>query len=280
MTRYFAIALVFLATGATNAADKAFDRTFTVSPGGTLVVVADSASVRVSGGDTRQVIVHMIARGSETELAEMNLSAAQTDGGVTVTMRRHEKRRWFNWGSWNSEAQIEVTVPRQYHVDVRTAGGNVELADTAGSAKLQTSGGDITARNVTGKLNARTSGGGILAEKIHGDVDADTSGGDVRLLDVDGKIAGNTSGGNVRCKLAGLNRGISATTSGGDVEVIVPRATSGNFNATTSGGEVTLDIPVSTTELKEGRARGTLNGGGLPIEAHTSGGDISLRAAD
>jgi DUF4097 and DUF4098 domain-containing protein YvlB len=280
VTRYSAIAFVLLAAGTANAAEKKFERTFTVSPGGTLVVDADSASVHVSGGDTNQVTVHMIARGPEKELASVRLEAAQKGDGVTVTMRRQEKTGWFNWGSWNSDGRIEVTVPRQYQVSVRTGGGSVELADTAGSAKLNTSGGDIAARNVTGNVNARTSGGGILADKIRGDVDADTSGGDVRLLNVDGKIRGNTSGGSVRCSLVGINRGISATSSGGDIEVTVPRATTGNLNATTSGGNITLEIPISTTELKDGRAKGSLNGGGLPIEAHTSGGNVSLRAAD
>ena len=165
MTRYSAIALVLLAAGTANAAERKLDRTFTVSPGGSLIVDADSASVHVSGGDTNQVIVHMVAQGQEKELAEMRLEAAQKDDGVTVTMRRQEKRGWFNWGSWNSDGRIEVTVPKRYQVNVRTGGGSVELADTAGSAKLQTSGGDIAARNVTGNVNARTSGGGILAEK-------------------------------------------------------------------------------------------------------------------
>jgi DUF4097 and DUF4098 domain-containing protein YvlB len=280
VTRYSAIALVLLAAGTAHAAEKTLDRTFTVTPGGSLIVDADSASVYVSGSDGNQVTVHMIARGPEKELANMRLEAAQKDDGVTVTMRRPEKRGWFNWGSWNGDSRIEVKVPKRYQVSVRTGGGSVELADTSGSAKLQTSGGDIAARNVTGNVNARTSGGGILADKVRGDIDADTSGGDVRLLNIDGKIKGNTSGGNVRCSLVGLNRGISATTSGGDIEVIVPRATTGNFSATTSGGGVNLQIPISTTELKDGRAKGSLNGGGAPIEAHTSGGSISLRAAD
>jgi DUF4097 and DUF4098 domain-containing protein YvlB len=280
VTRYSAIALILLAAGTANAAEKKLERSFTVSPGGSLIVDSDSASVHVSGGDTNQVTVHMIARGSEKDLANMRLEAVQKDGGVTVTMRGQEKRGWFNWSSWNSDGRIEVTVPRQFEISVRTGGGNVELTDTTGSAKLQTSGGDITARKVTGNVNARTSGGEILVDKVRGDVDADTSGGDVRLLNIDGKIRGNTSGGSVRCSLVGMNRGISATSSGGDIEVIVPRATAGNLNATTSGGDVTLEIPISTTELKDGRAKGSLNGGGPPIEAHTSGGGVSLRAAD
>lgn len=280
MTRYSAIALVLFAAGTANAAEKTLDRTFTVSAGGSLIVDSDSASVYVSGRDTNQVTVRIVAHGTENELASMRLEAAQKDDGVTVTMRRQEKKGWFNWGSWNSGGRIEVTVPKRYQVSVRTGGGNVELADITGTAKLQTSGGDIAARNVVGNVNARTSGGGILADKIRGDVDADTSGGDVRLLNVDGKIRGNTSGGSVRCSLVGPNRGISATSSGGDIEVIVPRATAGNFNATTSGGGVTLEIPITTTEMKDGRAKGALNGGGPPIEARTSGGNISLRAAD
>ena len=194
MTRYSAIALVFLSIGTAAAADKTFDRTFAVSPGGTLTVDADSASVRVSGGDTNKVAVHMVAHGTDEELASMKLDAVQNDGGVTVTMRRAKKGGWFNWGSWHSEEKIEITVPRQYGVNVQTGGGSVELADTNGTAVLKTSGGDIDARNLNGNVEARTSGGGIRADRIRGDVDASTSGGDVRLLNVDGKIRGNTSG--------------------------------------------------------------------------------------
>ena len=88
MNRYSAIALVLLAAGSANAAERNLDRTFTVSPGGTLIVDADSASVQVSGVDTNQVTVHMSARGSEEDLANTKLEASQTGDGVTVTLRR------------------------------------------------------------------------------------------------------------------------------------------------------------------------------------------------
>jgi DUF4097 and DUF4098 domain-containing protein YvlB len=280
MTRFSVIAIALMAASPAFAAEKTFDKTFTVSPGGSLVVDADSASVRVSGGDTNQVTVHMTARASEEELAGMKFDAVQEGNGVTVTARRKEKGgSWFNWRSWNNEGRIEVTVPRRYTVSVRTGGGSIELRDTTGSAKLNTSGGDVTASNVTGNVDLRTSGGTIRAETIRGDVDADTSGGDVKLLQVDGKIRGNTSGGSVRCSLVGSNRGISVRTSGGDIEVTVPQATTGNVEATTSGGSIDSDLTLSTTSVKEGRLAGSLNGGGQPINAHTSGGSIRLRTS-
>jgi DUF4097 and DUF4098 domain-containing protein YvlB len=280
MNRYSAIAIVLLAASSANAAEKKFDRTFAVSPGGSLTVDAHSASVRVSGAATNQVVVHMSVRGTDKYLADTTLDAVQSGDGVKVTMRRRDKDSWFSLGSWNGEGHIEVTVPRRFAVNVRTGGGGIELTDTVGAATLKTSGGDIAAKNLNGNVELRTSGGGIIADTIRGDVDANTSGGDVRLLHIDGKIRGNTSGGSVRCSLVGANREISARTSGGDIELILPRATTGDLEASTSGGGISSDLPVVASVKKDDRLKGSLNGGGAAIHAHTSGGSISLRPAD
>ena len=241
---------------------------------------ADSASVHVSGGDTNQVTVRMSAHGSEEDLATAKLDAFQKDDDVTVMMRRPEKRRLVQLGFVERRGHIEVTVPQRYGISVHTAGGNVELKGTIGSATLHTSGGDIVAKNVNGNVEAQTSGGGIFADTIRGDVDAGTSGGDVRLLHVDGKIRGRTSGGSVQCSLVGINRGISASTSGGSIQLTLPRATTANIEATTSGGEFTSELPVATTQRQDGHVKGSINGGGQPIDVRTSGGGISLRAAN
>src|SRR5262245_11462848 len=111
MPRYLALAFVLLAAGCAQAAEKKLDRTFTVSPGGTLTVDADGPSVHVSGSDANQVVVHMLARGSEDNLANTQLDAVQSDNGVTVTFKK-AKRAWSWWGNWNNNEQIEVTVPR------------------------------------------------------------------------------------------------------------------------------------------------------------------------
>src|SRR5436190_8485429 len=190
---------MLLAAGSTQAADKTLDRTFPVSPGGTLTVEADAGEVRVKASDGNQVVVHMVFHGSEKELAKTILDAVQKDNGVTVTMKK-DSHNWFSfsWGDSSADELIEVTVPRNYLVNARTGGGSVELRDTVGAASLHTSGGDISAKNVTGNIELRTSGGSIQADSIKGDVDADTSGGDVRVERIDGKIKANTSGGSVR----------------------------------------------------------------------------------
>lgn len=277
MPRYFAIALILIAAGTAQAAEKRLDKTFTVSPGGTLTVEADGASVHVSGTDANQVVVHMLTRGSEKNLEDTLLDAVQKGSDVSVTMRK-SKTGWFAFGNWSSEQDIQVTVPRNYSVNVRTSGGSVDLQNTVGVVSLKSSGGDLTAKKVTGTVELRTSGGSIHGDSIRGDVDANTSGGDVRLLDVDGKIRAHSSGGSLRFSLTGANRGISATTSGGDIELKLPPGTKGNLEASTSGGNVDSELPVTSTgRTEDSRLVGTLNGGGEPIYARTSGGSISLR---
>ena len=69
------------------------------------------------------------------------------------------------------------------------------------------------------------------------------------------------------------------SSSGGDLTVRVPKDTTGELNAATSGGSVRTEIPVTTTEMGEHRLTGTINGGGNPIHARTSGGSIKVVAA-
>jgi hypothetical protein len=278
MARYLAFVLVLFAATSADAAEKSLTRTFNVAPGGKLTVDADSVSVKVSAADSNQVTVRINVRASDEDLANAKVDAVQDANGVTVTMRLRNKDKWFSW-SGNTEGLIEVTVPKRYSANVKTSGGSIELLDMVGAATLNTSGGQIVTKNVTGNLELRTSGGGILAESIRGDVDAHTSGGGVRLLDIDGKIKGHTSGGSVKCSLVGANRGISATTSGGSIQLIVPRNTSANIEASTSGGRITSDLPIAATDREDTHIEGSINGGGAPIHASTSGGGISLNAA-
>jgi hypothetical protein len=282
--------------GAAPAASKTLDRTFDVSAGGVLTVEAEGAEISVTGNDTSKVVVHIESRGSQDELDEINLSAEQSSDGVRVEARR-PRRGGFRWGSWNLETHIDVTVPRSYRVDGKTSGGDVRLENVSGPSQLRTSGGRVEAKNVKGPfeghtsggdvriesmegaVNAHTSGGNVVVSKVKGDVDAHTSGGDVRVMSVDGRINAGTSGGNVRCEVTGVNRGISATTSGGSVWLTLPKNATGTLDAQAGGGHIDSDFPISTTHWSEHRLSGQINGGGEEIYLRTSGGSITLNAA-
>jgi len=295
LTRALPLLVLAFAATAAMAAERVLDKTFTVTPGGVINVNADGATVTVTGNDSSQVVIHMVAKGSQGDLDDMKLSATQDGDSVNIDMKR-PNQSWFSWGSWNSESRIEVTAPRSFRVDAKTSGGGMRLENASGPSRLRTSGGGITVRNVKGDLEGHTSGGGIRLESVEGsvqvhtsgggvsatgvkgEIDASTSGGDVRLVGIDGRIRASTSGGGVTCELVGPNRGISASTSGGGIRLTMPKDTAGVIDASTSGGSINSDFPVTTTRFSDHRLNGSINGGGETIFVRTSGGGITLSA--
>lgn len=290
------VLVLALAATAASAAERVLDKTFTVKPGGVINVNADGAAITVLGNDSSQVVIHMIAKGSQGDLDDMNFAASQDGDSVNIEMKRKQGSGWFNWGSWNSESRIEVTAPHSFRVEAKSSGGGVRVESLSGPSRLRTSGGGITVRNVKGDIEGHTSGGGIRVEAVEGnvdvhtsgggvsasgvkgDIDASTSGGDVHLVGIDGRIRASTSGGGVSAELVGANRGISASTSGGGIRLTLPKGTGAQVDAATSGGSISTDFPVTTTKLSDHRLNGAINGGGETIYARTSGGGISLTA--
>ena len=101
------------------------------------------------------------------------------------------------------------------------------------------------------------------------------------MKSVAGKVRAETSGGNISVNVTEANKGVYAETSGGNIDIVMPKNISANIDAETSGGEVTCDFPVTMQgKLDESRVRGTINGGGNQIHAHTSGGNVRLRSIE
>ena len=316
---------------AAQAAEKRLDRSFSVAPGGRLTIESDGTDLRVEGTGGNQVVVRILLTGSERTIERMTLSAEQSGNDVAVAAK-HGSGKWTDWiGGWNIDGRIEVQVPRDYNIDIRTSGGDITVGQLNGNARGKTSGGDIRITDVHGPVEMGTSGGDVRAEQIDGDtrlntsggdidiarvkgnLDAKTSGGYIHLDDVvgtvvartssgnviaravrgdselktsggdirasiDGRIAAHTSGGDVTAELVGANRGISVSSSGGDLTVRVPKDTKAELDAATSGGSVRTELPVTTTESGDHKLTGTINGGGNPIRARTSGGSIKIMA--
>jgi DUF4097 and DUF4098 domain-containing protein YvlB len=274
-----------------HAAEKRLDRTFDVTPGGTLTVEADGSDVTVTGGDGTQVAVQILVTGSQSYVDHMDLTAEATSGGVAVTAKHKPGvTGWFNVG--HTESSVKVKVPKNYNVELRTSGGDITAAQLQGSlygktsggdvkvsdvrgpvsahssggditttniegkTEIETSGGDVVARTVTGNLDASTSGGEILVEHVTGATRARSSSGDVVARNVRGNVDLRSSGGGIRAE--GVDGEIRASTSGGDVEAELIGANRGIY-ATSSGGSIVLHLPADT--------------GGV-LDASTSGGNI------
>jgi hypothetical protein len=292
------VLLLALAVGTGNGEEKRFEKKFSVTPGGVLTLETDAGSVKVTGTTGNEVVVLARIEGRSRDVEKFTIEAEQVSGGVQVS-GKGEKNFWRFLSGHNFDVEFTVSVPREYNIHVHTSGGdvvvsdvkgkvdggtsggNVSLKQIEGASTVETSGGDIRAEALKGNIHAETSGGNVLVKKVTGSVGAETSGGNISVEEVDGKVQAETSGGDIHLSVLGTNRGIHAETSGGNVTIAIAKSVAAMIDASTSGGDVICDMPVTVSgKISESRIKGTLNGGGELIYAHTSGGNVRIKPLD
>jgi hypothetical protein len=285
-------ALLFALTASVSlAAERSVDKRLDAPASGRFVLVSDTGSVAIVGSDAHEIVVHVQIEGPTAFVDHFSISTTQDSSGVTVTGRAGG---WRDWLFASTRVEYTIRVPREYPIEIATAGGPLDVRNLNAAVQAMTSGGGIVVRDVTGSVNVRTSGGGIHAAglkgptelrtsggSIHvsdcaGDLDVYTSGGGIRLDHIDGRVTARTSGGGIYATVLS-NHGVWLTTSGGGITLLLPQDVHASIEASTSGGGVGSELPLSSAEtFKRTRIRGSINGGGDPVELHTSGGGIHV----
>ncbi|MCL4788614.1 MAG: DUF4097 family beta strand repeat protein [Verrucomicrobia bacterium] len=316
--------LAFFMTSARADLEDEITKSFKVHPGEQLVVELDRGSIEIKTADEETVEIKVARKvGGSRSKAQKTLEAhivttTQTGGRVEVRAKYagNKASGWFG-RSPDIQVQCVVTVPRTFDVDLKTAGGSINVSELTGKVQANTSGGSLRFYKIEGPVTARTSGGSITVESakgqvdvktsggsltlsnIEGDVDAQTSGGSIRaqklngkavvktsgggiqIADIPGPIEARTSGGSINANLRGQPAGdCTFMTSGGSVVVNLGDSVAVDVDAHTSAGRVSTDFPIVSViqgEQKKNELRGKINGGGPLITAHTSGGSVRLQ---
>jgi DUF4097 and DUF4098 domain-containing protein YvlB len=227
--------------------------TISAEPGETLTLRTDSGSIEVDTHDENSVFVDVSISGKNEE--DFEVSVERRGNEVLVTGERTHSQGW----NWNGpRVKFRITVPEEFDLELKTAGGKIEIED------------------LIGDIDANTSGGSIKVGNIEGDVDLHTSGGSIRTDNINGEIDAHTSGGSIDVTFAKQpENDASLTTSGGSIEATFPEDVAIDIDASTSGGRVSSDFEING-RVKKKSIRGEINGGGPEIELRTSGGSISI----
>ncbi len=308
--------LAAFAITATPIASASIERTFAVSPGGSLVVDAEASDVRISGGADQARIAVLRGNDDDADIRDdFDVAFHQSGDRVQLTIRVRDRSFWRRIWPERRHLRVDVDLPREFDVDVKTSGGDLRVVRLSGNIDVHTSGGDIRFRDVDGPIRGRTSGGDIRLDGTSGTADIETSGGDIELGSIGGEVTartsggdisvrranaavqvktsgGNivireaaegvqatTSGGSVRAHLSTLSRDSSLTTSGGSITLRVPEDAAFSVDARTGGGNVAIDEAFALTSQgtsSRSRFTGTVNGGGPDVRLRTSGGTIRI----
>src|SRR5262245_40670661 len=265
------------------ATEETLDKTFTVSPGGTLVADVDFGAIEVSSRTGNEVKVHVwrnVSRRTKADeeqfLRDRPVTFSQE--GDTVTIRsRSDKKGNSSWrGSQRTEGKDTITVPAKFNARLKTSGGGIEVRDLIGDVNTRTSGGGLKFVHVSGSVDGHTSGGGIRANDCEGTLKIETSGGGIHVAGGKGTLEGKTSGGSV--EVSEFLGPVRVETSGGGVSI---ENVVGKVNGSTSGGSISASFSSPLAD----DVRLETSGGGVTmrvtadsafnLDASTSGGGVS-----
>jgi DUF4097 and DUF4098 domain-containing protein YvlB len=279
----FVLALIASIVFTANAESDIISKSFGIKSGGKLVMDVDRGSIHITTSGSDKVDVKITRELKNTSVAEAKRVFGEhqiefVSGETELKITASAPKPWPLSGNPFSRLQVnyEITIPAKFDIDLRTAGGHIDVGDLEGKADLHTSGGNLDIATLKGPLKAHTSGGHIAITRVAGDANIDTSGGNIRADEIDGKLVAHTSGGHIT--LNKTKSAVKASTSGGNIEL---KDASGPVNARTSGGHVSARLNAQPNEdcsLKTsgGNVEVSLASSlALNLDAHTGGGRVN-----
>jgi formylmethanofuran dehydrogenase subunit C len=250
--------------------ERRVERSFEVAAGSLVSVDISGGSISVSavpGRTAKLVLIQRVDARSEREadaaLEQYEVTLGQAGSHVRLATRR--KTGYWPRRDDRVRMNAELMIPADVKLDLDTSGGSITIVgERAADVAANTAGGSIRVDGGTGTLDVGTSGGSIHVGRALRSLHADTSGGSITVAFVGSEA-----------------RDVTLDTSGGSIRVGVSPAARMSVEASTSGGSVSAHgLPITMTRRERHALTGMLNGGGGRLRAATSGGSVSIQAAE
>jgi DUF4097 and DUF4098 domain-containing protein YvlB len=253
-------------------------KTYPVNGHARVHIETDDGSVRVSTGDIKQVEIRVDFSGYKLD-RDLLVNTSQNGDSVEVSAKTHGGS-FFSWGVRHTNLRVEVHMPKDADLSVRSGDGSIEVDSINGSVDLTAGDGHITAQSLRGNLRFHTGDGHIEARGLDGQVDASSGDGHINL---EGRFDGlkiKTGDGSVTARASAGSKVSSAWsvyTGDGSVDLEIPGDLQANIEASTHDGHISLGLPITVEgTFSSSRIQGKLNGGGQPVTIRTGDGSIHL----
>ncbi len=229
-----------------------------------LRVETSDANIHVTTWDQKTLEAKVTT--TRYKIGEGGIQINEHQAGDTIDLEVRFPHHGITFGNaLNHRVDIEIRMPREGRVDLRTGDGKIELANIKGDMQLHTGDGSVEIEGVDGKLHASSGDGHIRASGRFDDLELKTS---------DGRVEARASAGS------SVSTSWRLESGDGTITLEVPENLAADVDLHTGDGHIDLDMPVTTEgKIRENEVHGKLNGGGNLLVIHTGDGSIRLRKA-
>ena len=253
------LGLTFSATFEVRADE--WSKTFKLTGKPELRVETSDANIRVSTWEQDTIEAKVTTSGYK--IGENGIRIEDHQEGDRVELEVRFPHHNFNFGIGSHHVDIDIHMPREGRINLRTGDGRIDVNRFKGEMDLRSGDGSQEIDGVEGKLRATAGDGHIRAN------------GRFEVLELhtgDGRVEARATAGS------SLATGWRLESGDGSVTLEVPENLAADVDLHPGDGHIDLDLPVSTQgKIRENDVHGKLNGGGNLLTIHTGDGSIHLR---
>jgi len=251
---------VCLATAPFLHADE-WSKTYTITGKPDLRVETSDANIHVDTWDQKTIEARVTSEHYKIGGHGLRIEEHQSGDSVEIDIHFPNEIHIINF-NFHNRVDVEIHMPREGRVNLRTGDGAIRLANFKGEMDLQTGDGHQDIDAVDGSLRARAGDGHITAA---GRFDV------LELTTGDGRIEARAMSGSTVASSWNVH------TGDGSVILELPANFAADIDLHTGDGHIQADIPVAVEgRLSEKNIHGKINGGGNLITVHTGDGSIRL----
>jgi hypothetical protein len=232
--------------------------------------IAGKPELRVEGSDANihvdtwdQNTIEARVTTSRYKIGEGGIKIEEHQSGDNVEIALHFPHLHITvipLGSYRVD--VEIHMPRQGRVDLRTGDGNIRLSNFKGEMEVESGDGKQEISGVDGTLRAKAGDGRITAEGRFDGLELGTGDGRIEARALEGSA---------------VNSSWELRTGDGSVTLAVPQDLAADVDLHTSDGHITLNVPVTIEgTLGDRSVHGKMNGGGNSLSVHTGDGSIRI----
>jgi hypothetical protein len=268
-----------IAVSAAPARADQWSKTYQVNGRAELHVVTGDGDVVVTGADQQRIDARVTATGWKIGPNDVQIIESQSGNSVSIEVKvPHWGFSMF--GGNHKSLRVEVSVPRELDLDVRTSDGNVTAQGVSGKIQFDTGDGNVTAGNIKGDIRIHTGDGHIEGHNFDGSLDANTGDGNLRIDGRFDALALKTGDGNIEAQVGSGSKvasGWNLHSGDGHITLRVPGDLNATLDAHTGDGSITLDIPIQVSgSLSHSSVRGKMNAGGATLAVSSGDGSIHI----
>ena len=261
-------------------AERINTTTYKAPRGGVVRIHNANGKTFVVGEERDDILVTACkrARAESSDAAVQLLDAIRvvdSENAASLELEVEAPRKWNRHGS----ANLEIRLPRALRVEVVASNGKILIDGVRSSVRARSSNGSVSVAHVVGDIEVHTSNAKVECCDTCGRLIARSSNGKIELEEHRGSIDASTSNGLIQARVDEVGReGILLATSNGRIVLELPEKTDADVDLHVDNGVIRNDRHLaSATRDTNGRVRGTLGRGGIPIKLRTSNGSICLR---